>query len=156
MSSWTALLQSDDYLGVKKSLKNGADVNEKNESGESVIAQAIRLRCGNELIELLVEAGADLFDTDNEGVSVFDEAITYNNPEMVRRIIDAGVDVNETHRSSGFTPLMAAVCYNRKSIVTLLLDHGADKSQRDRRGLSSADYARKTHRKQMLELLGER
>lgn len=155
MSKWSELLQSDDYLGVKKYLKNGADVNEKNDTGESVIAQAIRQRCSNELIALLVDAGADLFDTDNEGVSVFDEAITYNNPDMVKRIIDAGVDVNETRRSSGFTPLMAAVCYNRKSIVTLLLENGADKSQRDRLGLNSADYARKTHRKQMLELLGD-
>jgi len=155
MSNWSALLQSDDYLGVKKYLKNGADVNEKNETGESVIAQALHLRCSNELLDLLVEAGADIFDADNEGVSVFDVAITYNNPQMVKRIIDAGIDVNETRRNSGFTPLMAAVCYNRKEIVTMLLDHGADKTRRDRQGLTGADYARKTHRKQMLELLGE-
>ena len=155
MSNWATLLHSDDYLGVKKYIKNGADVNEKNDTGESVIAQALHLRCSDELIDLLVEAGADLFDADNEGVSIFDVAITYNNPRMVRRIIDAGVDVNETRRNSGFTPLMAAVCYNRKEIVTMLLEHGADKSLRDRQGLTGADYAKKTHRKQMLELLGE-
>jgi uncharacterized protein len=155
MSNWAALLQSDDYLGVKKYLKNGADVNEKNETGEGVISQALRLRCSDELLELLVTAGADLRETDNEGVSVFDAAITYNNPLMVKRLIDAGVDVNETRRLSGFTPLMAAVCYNRKEIASLLLEHGADKTLTDNRGLNSADYARKTHRKQMLELLGE-
>ena len=155
MSSWATLLQSDDYLGVKKYLKNGADVNEKNETGESVLAQALHLRCGDELLDLLVEAGADLFDADSEGVSVFDAAITYNNPRMVRRIIDAGIDVNETRRNSGFTPLMAAVCYNRREIVALLLEHGADKTLTDRQGLTGADYARKTHRKQMLELLGD-
>ena len=155
MSNWSALLQSDDYLGVKKHLKMGADVNEKSEHGESVISQALRLRCSDELLELLVEAGADLFDADEEGVSVFDVAITYNNPKMVQRIIDAGIDVNETRRTSGFTPLMAAVCYNRKTIVEPLLDHGADKGLRDNLGLTGADYARKTHRKQMLGLLGE-
>lgn len=155
MSSWPALLQSDDYLGVKKHLKAGADVNEKSEHGESVLAQALRLRCDEAILELLVEAGADLFDADEEGVSVFDAAITYNNPEMVRRIIDAGVNVNETRRASGFTPLMAAVCYNRRDIVELLLRHGADRTLRDRLGLTGADYARKTHRKKMLALLGE-
>ena len=155
MGNWATLLHSDDYLGVKKYLKNGADVNEKNDTGESVIAQALHMRCSDELLDLLVEAGADLFDTDHEGVSVFDVAITYNNPGMVKRIIDAGVDVNETRRNSGFTPLMAAVCYNRKEIVTMLLDHGADKTLRDRQGLTGADYARKTHRRQMLKLLGE-
>jgi uncharacterized protein len=155
MSNWSTLLQSDDYLGVKKYIRDGGNVNEKSEHGESVISQALRLRCGTELLELLIEEGADLFDADEEGVSVFDVAITYNNPEMVKRIIDAGVDVNETRRHSGFTPLMAAVCYNRKSIVTLLLECGADKTLTDKMGLTGADYARKTHRKQMLELLGD-
>lgn len=156
MSNWSTLLQSDDYLGIKKYLKNGADVNEKSEHGESVIAQALRLRCNEEVLDLLVESGADLFDADEEGVSVFDVAITYNNPDMVKRIIDAGVDVNETRRNSGFTPLMAAVCYNRSAIVELLLKHGADTALRDKLGLTGADYARKTHRKKMLELLGEK
>jgi len=155
MSNWSTLLQSDDYLGVKKYLTKGGDVNEKSEHGESVLSQALRLRCSDELLALLVEAGADLFDADEEGVSVFDCAITYNNPAMVQRIIDAGVNVNETRRGSGFTPLMAAVCYNRRTIVELLLANGADKTLRDGRGLNGADYARKTHRKQMLELLGE-
>ena len=82
-------------------------------------------------------------------------AITYNNPRMVKRIIEAGVDVNETRRNSGFTPLMAAVCYNRKEIVSMLLEHGADRALTDRKGLTGADYARKTHRKSMLELLEE-
>lgn len=155
MSQWSTLLQSDDYLGIKQYLKRGADVNEKSEQGESVLSQALRLRCDDAILELLVEAGADLFDADDEGVSVFDVAITYNNIKMVRRIIEAGVDVNETRRLSGFTPLMAAVCYNRGDIVALLLENGADKTCKDNLGLSGADYARKTHRKKMLSLLGE-
>lgn len=156
MSQWVTLLQSDDYLGVKQYLKTGADVNTKSETGESVIAQAMRLRCSEELLELLSNAGADLFDADEEGVSVFDVAITYNHLPMVRRIIDAGIDVNATQRRSGFTPLMAAVCYNRSEIVSLLLQSGADASQRDGKGLTGADYARKTHRKKMLEMLEEK
>lgn len=155
MGNWSTLLQSNDYLGLKKHIKNGADVNEKGEHGESVLSHAIRLRCNEEIMELLVESGADLFDVDDEGVSVFDAAITYNSPLMVRRIIAAGVDVNETRRNSGFTPLMAAVCYNRREIVEMLLKSGADKTLRDRLGLTGADYAKKTHRKQMLKLLGE-
>ncbi len=155
MNEWLALLQNDDYLGVKKYLKNGADVNEKSETGEAVLSMALRLRCSDELVGLVMENGADLFDTDNEGVSVLDVAITYNRPEVVKRLIEAGVDVNETTRNSGFTALMAAVCYNRGEIVEMLLANGADKSRRDKLGLTGADYARKTHRKKMLELLGE-
>jgi uncharacterized protein len=155
MSNWTALLQSDDYLGVKKQIRNGADLNAKGEGGEPLLSQALRLRCSEELIALLVESGADLLEADDEGVSVFETAVTYDNIAVVKRIIDAGIDVNETRRSSGFTPLMAAICYNRQAIAALLLEHGADGTRRDGRGLNAADYARKTHRKQMLELLGD-
>ncbi len=155
MNEWLNFLQNDDYLGAKKYLKNGADVNARGETGEPVVSAALRFRCSDELLELLVEHGADLFGTDNEGVSVFDTAITYNNPRMVRRILEAGVNVNETRRQSGFTALMAAVCYNRGDIVKMLLDYGADKTLKDNLGLTCADYARKTHRKKMLELLGE-
>ncbi len=153
MNEWMTLLQNDDYLGVKKHLKKGADVNAKNEQGESILAIALRLRCGDELLALLMREGADLFDRDNEGVSIFDAAITYNNLMTVRTILDAGIDVNDTGRQSGFTALMAAVCYNRKEIVELLLEHGADTALRDAKGLDCRDYARKTHRLKMLELL---
>lgn len=153
MNEWMVLLQNDDYLGVKKHLKSGADVNSRNEQGESVLAIALRLHCDDELLSLLIEEGADLFDTDHEGVSIFDVAITYNNLMMVQTILDIGIDVNQTSRQSGFNALMAAVCYNRKEIVKMLLEHGADKTLTDAKGLDCRDYARKTHRKKMLELL---
>ena len=153
MNEWMTLLQNDDYLGVKKHLKNGADVNAKNEQGESILAIALRLRCDDEILALLMREGANLFDRDNEGVSIFDAAITYNNLMTVRKILEAGIDVNDTGRQSGFTALMAAVCYNRKEIVRMLLEHGADKTLTDAKGLDCRDYARKTHRKMMLELL---
>lgn len=156
MASWTTLLSNDNYLGVKKQIKNGADINEANEQGETVLMQALHARCGDELLELLVQSGADLFATDHEGVSVFEAAITYNNQTMVERIIKEGIDTNATERASGFTPLMAAICYNRPAIAKLLLEHGANPMQTDRLGLTCADYARKTHRKKMLELLGEK
>jgi ankyrin repeat protein len=153
LANWTTLLNSDDYLGAKKHIKSGADVNETNEQGESLLMQALHQRCSDELLDLLVQNGADLFAVDHEGVSVFEAAITYNNIGMVKRIIEKGIDTNATKRTSGFTPLMAAICYNRIGIVELLLQHGADPAATDRLGLDCAAYARKTHRKKMLELL---
>ena len=153
MSDWQTLLQNDDYLGAKKHLKKGGELTLRNEQGETPLMIALRLRCSDELLGLLIDNGAGLFDEDHDGVSVFDAAITYNNPMVVEKIIATGIDVNTTSRQSGFTPLMAAVCYNRGSIVSMLLRAGADVSKQDAKGLDSFDYARKTHRKKMLELL---
>jgi ankyrin repeat protein len=153
MTEWLQLLERNDYLGIKKYLKEGGSVDEENESGESVLVQAIRKKCDDEVIDLLLENGADLNDFDNEGVSIFDFAVMYNNVRIVELLLNQGFDVNHTRRRSGFTPLMGAVCYGRSEIVKKLLDAGADKTARDNYNMNAYDYAKKMHKKSMMELL---
>ena len=153
MNKWIELLKNNDFLGVKKYIKEGADVNDANENGESVLAYAIRQGCDVELLMLLIDNGADVFDFDEEGVSIFDMAITYNNIEMVNYLIEKGINVNSTNRKSGFTPLMAAVSYGRGKIVKILLDNGANKEASDSKGFKAVDFARKMNKKSILELL---
>jgi ankyrin repeat protein len=153
MNKWLELLKNNDYLGVKKYIKSGADLQESNEAGESVLACALRAGCDHDLLMLLIENGADIFDFDDEGVSIFDMAITYDNREMVYYLLEQGVDVNQTNRKSGFTALMAAACYGRVEIVKLLLEKGADQYAKDIKGFSAIDFARKMNKKSVLKLL---
>jgi ankyrin repeat protein len=153
MEEWITLLKANDYLGIKKYLKQGANTNDAEESGESVLCFALRYFCDEEIIELLLENGADLFETDNEGVSVFDVAVTYNNLTMIERLIEAGFDINSSTRRSGFTPLMGAVCYGRVEVIQKLLDMGVDVCARDGQGFGAMDFARKMHKKSILDLL---
>jgi len=152
VNTWLELLKNDDYLGIKKYLKNGADISETNEVGESVLACALRAGCEKETLMLLIENGADIFDVDDEGVSVFDIAITYDNADMVNYLIEHGKDVNDTTRKSGFTALMGAACYGRIEITKILLENGADQNARDSKGFSAIDFARKMNKKSILEL----
>lgn len=153
MNKWLELFKNNDYLGVKKYIKDGASVDDVNESGESVLACAIRSGCDMELLMLLIDSGADIFDFDEEGVSVFDMAITYNNIELVNYLLSQGVDVNKTTRRSSFTPLMAASCYGRAEIVKILLEQGANQKAVDIKGFRALDFARKMNKKSILELL---
>lgn len=153
MNKWLEYLRNNDFLSVKKYIKNGADLNDANENGESVLACALRYRCDDELLMLLIENGADIHDFDEEGVSIFDMAITYDNVMMVKYLLEHGVDVNKTHRKSGFTSLMAAACYGRVEIVKLLLEQGADQNAVDSKGFNAIDFARKMNKKSVLELL---
>ena len=152
MNKWLELLKNDDYLGIKKYIKSGGDLSETNEAGESVLACALRAQCDMETLMLLIESGADIFDFDDEGVSVFDMAVTYDNKEMVRYLIEQGKDVNETTRKSRFTALMAAACYGREEIAKILLEHGADQEAKDSKGFTAVDFARKMNKKSILEL----
>ncbi len=153
MNKWLELLRNDDYIGIKKYLKNGANLQETNESGESVLACAIRERCEFETIMLLIESGAEIKEFDEEGVSIFDMAITYDNIKLVKYLIEQGIDINVTSRRSGFTALMAAACYGRSEITKLLLESGANKNATDAEGFTAVDFARKMNKKSIVTLL---
>lgn len=146
------LLKTDNYLGLKKYFKEGGDITDTNDAGESVLACAIRAKCSFDTLMLLVDFGADIFDFDDEGVSVFDIAITYDDREMVRYLIEKGRDVNQTSRRSGFTPLMAAACYGRAAIANILMQNGADQFAKDSKGFTAIDFARKMNKKSVLKL----
>ncbi len=156
MKKWIELLKANDYLGIKQYLKHGASPNETEENGESVICFALRHHCDQEILELLIAQGADLYATDEEGVSVFDVAITYNNTFIIDHLLDKGFDVNRSTRRSGFTPLMGAVCYGRTEVIQQLLDREVDVSVRDGHGFSALDFARKMGKKKILALLSEK
>jgi len=153
MNKWLEILRNNDFIGAKQYIKKNADLNSETESGESVLATAIRHHCDEDLIQLLIDSGADIYDFDDEGVSIFDMAITYGNLDLVNYIIDKGIDVNATRRRSGFTPLMCASCYGRVDIVEVLLKHGADKEALESKGFNATDFARKMNKKSVLVLL---
>lgn len=153
MNTWLEIIRNNDYMGAKKYIKDGADLNDANESGESVLALSMRYHCDEDLVMLLVDSGAQIDDFDEEGVSIFDIAITYDNMLMVKYLIEKKVDVNFTQRRSKFTPLMAAACYGRVEIAKVLIANGADTNATDSKGISVVDFARKMNKKSILALL---
>ena len=155
MTKWLSILQNNDYMSAKKHIKDGGKLNARTESGESVLAYALKSRVDQDMLELLVENGADLFYADDEGVSVLDFAVTYNNMFMVELLLERGKDVNDVTRKSGFTPLMAAVCYGRYEIFRVLLDAGADINAAERKGMTALDFARKMRKTSMIKRLEE-
>jgi len=153
LNTWLELLKNNDYLNVKKYIKDGGDLEETNENGESVLACALIAGCDIDLLMLLIDNGADMFDFDDEGVSIFDLSVTYNNIEMVNFLISKGLDVNKTTRRSGFTALMAAACYGRVEIAKILLEKGAKQETIDAKGFTAMDFARKMNKKSVLKIL---
>jgi ankyrin repeat protein len=155
MNKWISILQNNDYLAAKQHIKNSGNMNTRTESGESVLAYALKSRVDQDMLELLLDNGADLFYHDDEGVSILDFAVTYNNMFMIDRLLHEGKDVNEVTRKSGFTPLMAAVCYGRYEIFSRLLEAGADIKAAEHKGMTALDFARKMRKSSMIKRLEE-
>lgn len=159
MSEIMQAICEDNYLKVKKLIKNGIDLNqiienEENENDECLIFYALHKKCSPDLLKLMVDNGVDLEYTNQEGVSLLDEAIVYGNIEFITYLLEEKkLDVNKTKRKSGFTPLIQAACYGNIDLVKLLISYGADVDAKDKMELNSIDYARKLGQKKMQEFL---
>ncbi|WP_456432086.1 ankyrin repeat domain-containing protein [Nitratifractor sp.] len=106
-----------------------------------------------EVIEILCDAGMDLMQTNREGLGAVDMAIKYRRPEIVRLCKERGLDLNESRRKSGMTPLMLAAAFNDLELVRYLIAEGVEIGRRDRYGMNALDYARKLGQSRVREFL---
>ena len=122
----------------------------------SPLFYAIRKYASLELIEMMLENGVDLFETDSDGISALDMAIKFKRTDVIRYCIDKGFDLNSTKRKSGITPVMLAACFSDTDMMQTLLDAGGEINAVDATGMSPLDYARKLGQKKMQAYLEER
>jgi tankyrase len=99
----------------------------------------------------LLAAGADIHETDKNGVTALHHAVRFRSPAAVATLIKRGANVNQCCRRSGSTPLHRAVTSTgapgtagknaaAKEIVQLLIAAGADPSIKNKLGKRPIDY----------------
>ncbi|MEC8882750.1 MAG: ankyrin repeat domain-containing protein, partial [Pseudomonadota bacterium] len=117
----------------------------KNNQGQTALHLAAEYN-NQQMVQLLVAKGADIFDTDNQGKTALDHAIESNNQEMVKCLVNAR-DSNEK------TALHLAATYRNPQMVQLLLKKGADGLATDNQGQTALHLAARYSNPQMVELL---
>ncbi len=166
MNKVTEAIENDSIAGLKALVKQGIDLNKPILIGEeydldeydeiSPFFYAIRKYASLELIEMMLENGVDLFETDSDGVSALDMAIKFKRKDVIRFCIEKGFDLNSTKRKSGITPVMLAACFSDTEMMQMLLDAGGEINAIDSAGMSPLDYSRKLGQKKMKAYLEER
>jgi len=159
-------VEHDNLVRMRELLEQGVDLSRPVLVGEeydleepdevSILFYAIRSDASLEAIEMLLEFGVDLRSGDDNGVSALDTAIKFRRHDVIELCLDRGLDINESRRRSGITPLMLASCFNSTETAALLLEYGADINAVDRSGMSPKDYARRLGQKKMQAFLEER
>lgn len=93
-----------------------------------------------EIVELLLDAGADANAVDQSGRTALMEASAGGDAEVVGLLLGAGADANAADQT-GCTTLMVASAGGTAKIVELLLDAGADASAIDQEGRTPLMHA---------------
>lgn len=115
----TLLHYASNLKMVKKLLENGANLDVKNNSGETPLNTAIRF--GSESVALfLVNSGADVNIVVPDGSSVLSKAASRKNLELVKLIVEKGASVSQLD-GRGETPLFTAAESGSEEIFHFLL-----------------------------------
>ena len=112
-----------------------------------------------DVLEVLLERGADINAQDNYGMSALHWPAWSGNDSLCEFLIDRGIDLNLRAHPLSYalarTPLHFAADKGHLAFVRLLLDHGADVSAKDRDGRTSLDLAEAAGKKEVAEILRE-
>ncbi|KAL6722060.1 hypothetical protein ACLMJK_001165 [Lecanora helva] len=110
-------------------VNHGADVNVKDVRDEepTLLVQA-GYTLGKESLELLLNHGANLEGTDNNGVTVLISVADSGDKESLEMLIEKGANIRAVSDDLG-TALSAAASEGDEECCKVLIDHGADPNQ---------------------------
>ena len=106
-----------------------------------------------EAIEMLLSHGMDITELNSDGLGVLDIAIKHKRLDIVQLCERSGIDLIQSQRRSGLTPLMLASSFGDLSMVEFFVSKGADIDATDKYGMSAIAYAKRMGHKRVLEFL---
>ena len=102
-----------------------------------------------EMIQILVNLGADIDCKNYFGISALEIAVELKYYEIAKFLLESGANVN-TQTNEGFTPLHGAVFNHDVRMVEMLLEYGADINIQNREGKTPLYYAKTEEMRELL------
>ena len=123
---------------LKRLVDAGQDVNQRDRKERTPLMCAAE-KGHTDCVEYLIQNGAQL-DLKEDGLTALHLAALEGHLEVMKRLLEAGQDVNQRGRSER-TPLMWAANYDRADCVEYLLQNGAQLDLKDKRGNTALHLA---------------
>lgn len=137
-------------------VKNGADLNQRDSDGWNALHRAVIFpKISLEIISEMIDRGARMdWDDYSRRVTPLMTAIEEGRADLVKLMIEKGVDVNQKTWVDNCTPLSFVLDWPMaQEIVPLLLKYGANKDAKDRDGLTAYDIALHKNIESLLPIL---
>ena len=107
-----------------------------------------------ELVEFLIEAGADVNVRDTRKWTALHFASQEQDTVLVERLIEAGAEVNATDDFGNSVIARAVISFRGNGdVIRILLAQGADIDTKNDRGISALDTARNISNYDVLQFL---
>ncbi len=129
-----------DIQGIIQAINQGADVNQKDNEGGTVLMVAV-MYDRRDSAELLLSKGADVNVKDNQGMTALMLAAMKGHKDVAELLLSKGADLNARTNFGGITALIYATLGGDKDIVGLLLSKGADVNAKTNAGHTALSYA---------------
>jgi ankyrin repeat protein len=131
-----------DYKCLKKIIKKAKDINEADNEGRTALMYALADGLEHEIIQLLIERGADVNHFDKQKWTPLHIAASYQNLEAVKILIENQADIDAQDKF-GNTPLWRCSMNKEPNIgiVHILLKHGANPDLKNNANNSARDVA---------------
>ncbi|HLH10460.1 MAG TPA: quinoprotein dehydrogenase-associated putative ABC transporter substrate-binding protein [Methylovirgula sp.] len=113
-----------DMQRVNFLLSKGADVNKRNEQGDTPLNIAV-LQRDPELVKVLVEHHSDVNARGSDGMTPLLESVMQDDVPTLKILTSHGADL-EARTSDGATPLAFAIAEDKMKAALALIDAGAD------------------------------
>jgi len=133
-------------------VRNGkADLNARNESGDTALHRAVETGM-RQLLEALLVRGADAQARTKNGEAALHLAALHPEPAFTDLLLAAGADPR-ARNADGETPLHWAALSGHIAVAQRLLARGADARQKTAKGETARDYARREGHPEVAKLL---
>ncbi|MDO4220586.1 MAG: ankyrin repeat domain-containing protein [Akkermansia sp.] len=127
--------------GVLQALRNGADIETRDESGLTPLMWAAQQEV-SAVVSLLLEQGANPLVRDNEGWSPLHCAASGGSKDGMACLLAVCKEGINTFNSKGETPLLVALRMHREDIARMLVEAGADVNAKNNDNRNAVDVAR--------------
>ena len=108
---------------VKMLLEKGVHLETMNDNGCTPFLEAVKYGASEEIVDLLLEHGADVHTLAEDRKTALHFAAQKGNVVMMRKMIERGLSVDAEDKD-GWTPLHEAAYYGSKGAAEVLTENG--------------------------------